>query len=103
MFNMVSCSKTSTKNFILSITNENNPFDIFKQSYIIEPGNVYTYRVIANQIVGTDRFNAMEPVDRGCSLPHETGLLVKYYFLKPSKIAKKKNRIWVAKKKAWKC
>jgi hypothetical protein len=67
----------STKNFILSITNENNPFDILKQNYIIEPGNAYTYRVIANQIGTTDRFNAMDPVDRGCSLPHEIGLLVK--------------------------
>jgi hypothetical protein len=66
----------STKNFILSITNENNPFNIFKQNYIVEPGNAYTYRVIANQIVSTDRFNLMDPSKRNCSLPNEIGSLV---------------------------
>ena len=40
----------SSKNFILSISNENNPFDIFKQKYTVEPGFMYTYRVVANQV-----------------------------------------------------
>ena len=39
-----------TSNFILSITNENNPYDIIRQSYNILPGNAYTFRVMASQV-----------------------------------------------------
>ena len=45
---------------IISITNENNPFDIFKQNYIIEPGNFYTYRVVANQVF--DNSKKLDPL-----------------------------------------
>ena len=69
-------AQRSSKNFILSITNENNPFDIFKQNYVIEPGNIYTYRVVASQIGATDRFSEMDAKNRNCSLPHEKGSLV---------------------------
>jgi hypothetical protein len=74
-------SQRSSKNFILSITNENNPFDIFKQNHVIEPGNVYTYKVVASQIGATDRFNEMDYKNRNCSLPHEKGNLVNNSFL----------------------
>ncbi len=40
----------SAKNFILSISNENNPFDIFEHNFLIEPGNFYTFKVLANQV-----------------------------------------------------
>jgi hypothetical protein len=64
-------SERSSKNFILSITNENNPFDIFKQSYFVEPGNSYTFRVSANQIITNERFDAMPHIERNCLLPKE--------------------------------
>ena len=69
-----SSSDRSSKNVLLSITNENNPFDIFKQNYFIEPGNSYTYTVLANQIITNERFEAMKPQERSCSLPNENGL-----------------------------
>ena len=88
-------AQRSSKNFILSITNENNPFDIFKENYVLEPGNIYTYRVVASQIGATERFNEMDAKSRNCSLPHEKGSLVnkllqffdklKNYFSKKSK------------------
>jgi len=46
-----------SKKFLLAVTNENNPFDIFKQNYVLEPGHVYKFRVIANQIVTTEKFD----------------------------------------------
>ena len=39
-----------SSDFILSITNENNPYDIIRQSYNILPGNAYTFRVMASQV-----------------------------------------------------
>ena len=36
---------------IIHISNENNPHDIFKQSYLIEPGFTYTFRIVANQVM----------------------------------------------------
>ena len=59
-------------NFILSISNEFNPYDVYKQNYFIEPGNIYTYRILANQITTTERFEDMEPASRNCSLPKES-------------------------------
>ncbi len=66
-----SSANRSSKKIVMSITNENNPFDIFKQNYFIEPGNSYTYTVLANQIITNERFEAMTPTERSCSLPHE--------------------------------
>jgi len=37
-------------NFILSVNNENNAFDIIRQSYNLLPGNAYTFRVMASQV-----------------------------------------------------
>ncbi len=61
----------SSQNFILSITNKNNPFDIFRQSYFIEPGFSYKYQILADQTVTTKEFDNMEPSIRNCSLTNE--------------------------------
>ena len=50
----------TTTNFLLSITNDNNPFDIFKQNFKIEPGMSYTFKIVPSQMISTDRFNDME-------------------------------------------
>lgn len=64
-----SYDQRSSKNFVLSITNEFNSFDALKETYLIKPGFSHTYKVIANQIVTSERFNDMDPTSRGCSLP----------------------------------
>ena len=71
----------SSSNFILAITNKNNPFDIFKQNFIIEPGFAYTFKIIAYQIGTTNRFNALERSIRNCHLPYESNNLnlTKFY------------------------
>ena len=51
--------RTST-NFLLSITNDNNPFDIFKQNFKIEPGMSYTFKIVSKKMISTDRFKDME-------------------------------------------
>jgi hypothetical protein len=61
----------SSNNFLLSITNEHNGYEIFKQNYVLKPGYSYTYKVIANQILTTDRFNGLDQTTRGCGLPGE--------------------------------
>jgi len=58
-------------NFILSITNEFNPFNIYKQNFVIEPGYSYIYRIIANQVVTTERFDKLDKQDRNCLLASE--------------------------------
>jgi hypothetical protein len=60
-----------SQNFLLSITNEFNPYEVFKQNFYIEPGNIYTYRIVANQVITTERFESMDNVIRNCSLPRE--------------------------------
>ena len=71
----------SSNNFLLSITNENNGYDIFKQNYVLKPGFVYTYKIIANQILTTERFNSLDQTTRGCYLPSEDEKmkLMKFY------------------------
>ncbi len=67
----------SDKNFILSISNENNPFDIFEHNYLIEPGNFYTFKILANQVCNfTISFN----VECFKKLEHFTDLI---FFLHP--------------------
>ncbi len=61
----------SSKNFVLSITNEYNSFNIYSENFIVQPGYSYKYRVIANQVVTTERFNQMGWSVRNCSLPSE--------------------------------
>jgi len=68
-------SKRSSNNFIMSITNENNPYDVYKENYIIEPGHLYTFRILANQVITNERFNGLNQASRNCSLPHESVML----------------------------
>ena len=49
----------SSKNFIISITNENSAFDISEQNYLLEPGYLYTFRVMASQIVTSENFDSL--------------------------------------------
>jgi hypothetical protein len=48
-FQAFTTSRTN-KYSILSITNDYNPYDVFKQHYHIEPGFTYTFRIVANQV-----------------------------------------------------
>ena len=61
----------TTRNFILSITNRDNSFDIFRQQYQIKPGFVYTFKIVASEISVTERFQDLDKSLRGCSLPSE--------------------------------
>jgi hypothetical protein len=61
----------SSRNFILSITNEFNPFNVYKQNFVIEPGYSYKYRVVANQVATTERFDKLEKQNRNCLLASE--------------------------------
>ena len=61
----------SSKNFLLSITNPMNPFSIFEENFVLKPGYIHTFKIIANEIVTTDRFKDMDMKYRNCSLPHE--------------------------------
>ncbi len=65
----------SRNNFIISITNENNPFDIVNSNYFIETGYVYTFRVLASQMIISSDLTETEPNYRKCLLPHEIGNL----------------------------
>jgi hypothetical protein len=60
-----------SNNIIMSITNENNPFDVYKQNYLIEPGRFYMFRVLASQMVTTNKFDLLDVSLRNCSLPSE--------------------------------
>jgi len=60
------------QDFILSVTNEDNYYDIIRNSYTLEPGNFYTYKVMASQITTTQKFDAMSRDDRKCLLQSES-------------------------------
>jgi hypothetical protein len=62
----------SSKNVILSFTNEREWVSIFANNFIIEPGYSYTFKIIANQIITTDRLAELSPKDRKCNLPLDT-------------------------------
>ena len=66
---------SSRNNFIISITNGNNPFDIVNSNYFIEPGYVYTFRVVASQMIISSELAETDPDYRKCLLPHEIGNL----------------------------
>jgi Amiloride-sensitive sodium channel len=70
-FGPISLEKKS-KTFLMAITNENNHFDIYKDNYFIEPGNIYTYNIIASQIITSNEFDLMSQAERNCSLPDES-------------------------------
>lgn len=60
------------QDFVISITNEDNYYEIVRHSYTLEPGNLYTYKVMASQITTTKKFEAMSVADRKCLLQSET-------------------------------
>ncbi len=62
----------SSKNVILSFTNEREWVSIFANNFIIEPGYSYTFKIIANQIITTERLAELSPKDRKCNLPLDT-------------------------------
>ena len=78
-------SQRETNDFILSVTNENNVYDIVRQSFDLLPGNIYTFRILASQITTTEKFETMSQKDRNCGLENESGKL--RYFNNYSKSA----------------
>jgi hypothetical protein len=62
---------STIKGFLLSISNEHNAYDIYKQHYTLVPGYSYTFQVAAKQMVTTPAFDAMDPKKRQCRLPAE--------------------------------
>ena len=71
MFRTPSMEGTS-KNMILSISNKDEWVNVFANHFLIQPGYAYTYKVQANQIIATKRFEELSTKDRNCFLPHET-------------------------------
>jgi hypothetical protein len=73
--------KSKSLNFMLTISNAYEPHLMMKNINVIQPGYVYTVKVIANQIVSTAALNNMNPTDRNCLLNNENGNLTfsKYY------------------------
>jgi hypothetical protein len=65
-------AESLSMNFILSITNEHNPFDIVNRNYLIESGHSYIFKVLANQIISSEDLNKMEPNYVKCFLTNET-------------------------------
>ena len=65
-----SLSRTS-QYFLLSFTNEFNPYDVIQESFKIMPGYQHTFRIIPSQISTTKRFDDMKLADRKCRLKHE--------------------------------
>ena len=70
MFRTMSMGGTS-KNSILSITSGEEWVNVFANHYLVQPGYSYTYKVQANQIITTKRFEGLTKKDRNCFLPQE--------------------------------
>ena len=68
-------SQRTSNDFILSITNEDNVYDITRNSFTLLPGNIYTFRILASQTRTTAKFETMSRQDRKCALPNEKGKL----------------------------
>jgi hypothetical protein len=47
----------ASPNFILSFTNEFNPFDVIQQNFLIQPGFHYKFNIVPSQIATTERFD----------------------------------------------
>jgi len=74
MFKTISM-ESSSKNLILSVSNHREWVNIFAVNFVIEPGHSYIFKVIANQIITTKRFEEMSFADRECYMSHETNNL----------------------------
>ncbi len=66
---------SKSPNFLLSISNEFESHFMFMKSYTIMPGFIYTFRVMAKQIVSSEALKKMSPTDRNCLLKNENGHL----------------------------
>jgi len=66
---------SESRNFIFSISNEYESHIMFKKSYTIMPGFIYTFRVMAKQIVSSEALKNVSPMDRNCLLKNEKGHL----------------------------
>ena len=62
----------TSKDFLISITNENNYYDILHRSFAVKPGQFYTFRVMTSQLTTTQKFDKMKQDIRNCSLAHES-------------------------------
>ena len=60
------------KNFVISIKKQHNPYEIYKSSFQIKPGFAYTFKITANTIGTTERFETLDKSYRDCSLMSET-------------------------------
>ena len=60
------------KNFLLSFTNEFNPYDVTHDSFEIMPGYQHTFRVIPSHLTTSTRFDELRLDKRGCQLKSET-------------------------------
>ena len=63
------------RSFILAITNEHNPYDIYKDKFVLKPGFAYTFKVTANLLSTTDEFDKLSNTYRTCNLPHDSNRL----------------------------
>jgi len=59
------------ENFMLSFTNEFDPFDVTHDSFEIVPGYQHTFRIIPSQLMTTPAFDKLSVNDRGCRLKNE--------------------------------
>ena len=66
-------SPRTTNDFVLSISNENNNYDIVRHNFQVQPGNFYTFRIMASQTTTTTKFEAMNLKYRNCRLDVEKG------------------------------
>jgi hypothetical protein len=62
---------SKSQNFLLAIANKYEPHIMTKRRYVIEPGFIYKFGVIAKQIVSSEALNQMSPNDRKCLLKNE--------------------------------
>jgi hypothetical protein len=64
-------SEKTSHGFMLSFTNEYNPYDDTQNSFEIMPGYQHTFRVIPSQLSTTDHFDKLKLGDRKCKLENE--------------------------------
>jgi hypothetical protein len=50
-----------SKNWMLSITNENDNYDFYSDNFSIEPGFIHTFKVVASQMATSENFDQMSP------------------------------------------
>jgi hypothetical protein len=54
--------------YSLSITNENNYFDVVHSSFTLDPGYFYKFKILPSHITTTSKFDSMRQEDRKCGL-----------------------------------